>query len=401
MSSLNIPSTKFAIVSDLHLEQFGDVSNIDFSKLLQQDSDCTLIVAGDVTRITPITQDGRGKFLYDPIYTDTLYKAFLAYVSSHFHHVILICGNHEFYSDPDICSFLLKGKDMSECKEMLRSWCEPYANVTLLDNSSIILDGIAIWGGTFWSHLPQHITLNYPIYENGKQITTADYNRLHDEAVKSVKAFKNEHMTKPQIVVSHHAPTFIHFPPHHMASAKKFLYGTDCSELFEDGLVDAWIAGHTHQNYLGPINKTLFICNSDPAKIDFDPSFMFTSKRYDPLKYKRAAMTHSILSHKKTDFTKKQTKQTLISALNDISNKQEYTKQLVDFTTGQTRNRWTDIYNQLENEAVYIKNVFMKAIDVPVKVLIDNTSFKPLTPTDNTNELSNKPKCSKKLEFVC
>lgn len=73
---------KFQIASDLHLEFYKNININDFFDISKIEEPTTLILAGDVGYPTHKN-----------------YEIFLSECSKIFKHIILIAGNHEYYSD--------------------------------------------------------------------------------------------------------------------------------------------------------------------------------------------------------------------------------------------------------------------------------------------------------------
>jgi len=273
----------FFVGSDFHLEQFSNqymvngqvdykildriLSNIirPKSKYRNVTRKPICIIAGDVTRITPFYVNSN---LTIP--TDQIYKYFLEWVSKRFQKVIVIAGNHEYYSE--VVSG--KPKNMIEIKQQIRDWTKEYPKVVFLDDEVLVIDQIAIWGGTLWSLLPDSCRLALPIYVEDKMITTQQYNDLHKKSLASLIEAKYKYGDKTFVVVSHHAPTFQHFLPEYLTTSRRFLYATDLHHVMQDELVEYWIAGHTHQSTTLTINKTQFISNSGPEKVEYNPEFV-------------------------------------------------------------------------------------------------------------------------------
>lgn len=228
---------KVHVVSDLHLE-FGEA---------YQPPDCDLIVlAGDIdTGIRGISWAGS---LGIP--------------------AIYVAGNHEFYKAKGFSKVYTKmEREASRC------------GVNFLQNSVVILEGVAFLGATFWTDYmlnnTQQDSMRYA------QNRMSDYRVIRDDstyrAITPQKLF-HEHCDSlhflasniqyfaprmKTVVITHHAPTkrSIDLNPMHDRRLDP-CYASDTEEfLIRKMNPDIWIHGHIHcaQDYW--IGDTRLICN--------------------------------------------------------------------------------------------------------------------------------------------
>ena len=118
---------KIQIASDLHLEYYPINYALALEELIIPDPNAhALALLGDICAL------GSDKHL--PLYT-----SFLNQVSQAFPVVLILAGNHEYYSP--------KGKyTMTDVKQRLTVLCDHFDNIHLLDNDSIELQGVKIIG---------------------------------------------------------------------------------------------------------------------------------------------------------------------------------------------------------------------------------------------------------------
>lgn len=155
----------FQFASDLHLE-FTQNKKVLFKKPLLTNAD-TLLLAGDIMPLCDMHQ----------------HQDFLNYLSDHFKMTYWLPGNHEYF-----------GTDLSTMsgsfEEAIRT------NIVLLNNKVKLIEDpsgpIQLIFSTLWSHIPSHVAqivekrmrdfkaLNL----NGKEISTLEYNQLHQEALR-------------------------------------------------------------------------------------------------------------------------------------------------------------------------------------------------------------------------
>lgn len=121
---------RIQVASDLHIEF---KQRPDFDKLVAPTSASILILAGDI---------GSPK--------QPSYGAFLGAMAARYEHVLVIAGNHEYYggTSPD-------APTMADLALLMRGACAPYANVRLLDDESVVIDGVRYVGSTLWSRIPE------------------------------------------------------------------------------------------------------------------------------------------------------------------------------------------------------------------------------------------------------
>lgn len=220
--------------SDLHLE-FRE--NQEFMKLhpLQSKGD-VLLLAGDVV----------------PFYIMNKQDDFLNYLSDHFKTTYWIPGNHEYYHF-----------DVSEkwgtINEKIKS------NVFLVNNTSIINDGIQFIFSTLWAHIsPENEWLieqnmsdfgfiKYKCY----RFSATRFNQLHQECIEFVKRELCREKVNKSVMVTHHVPTYLHYPEKYKGDILNEAFAVELHDFIETNGPDYWIFGHHHFNTPGfKIGKT-------------------------------------------------------------------------------------------------------------------------------------------------
>ena len=246
----------YHIISDLHIEKFYPVVP-DPKKLIPTNAK-NLILAGDVGRVE----------LWDQ------YLSFMKRCCELFDSVILIPGNHEFYS-----------KDNSTNMGIIQSKLE-YIQ-TLLPNFKYLNDDIIVFkrerwilfGSCFWSYIPdKYFMINYPIFDNtGNLISCSEWNRLHFNSRKKLEeaTLLSKYTHFPLKVVTHFAPTFkgtLDVKYGEKENPKNFYYCSESERYLKSGDVDVWAYGHTGYNNDFYLGDTKVISNQ------------MNKKRYDPQK---------------------------------------------------------------------------------------------------------------------
>jgi predicted phosphohydrolase len=218
-------SLKIQYCSDLHLEM--ELNRKWIKKI-------PLIVKGDILLLG-------GDIM--PYVDLEHHNYFLDYVAAHYKAVYWVPGNHEYYhSSIDDRSGTMQ--------EAVRD------NVYLVNNTIITLGDTDLICGTLWSHIS-------PAYEReinramndfklilcgGSKLSVAVYNQLHWQARQYIfKAIENS-TARHKVVLTHHVPTFMNYPPKYKGSALNEAFATEMHDYIASSGVDSWIYGHTHYN---------------------------------------------------------------------------------------------------------------------------------------------------------
>jgi len=234
----------FHIVSDIHIErEYPKIPK--WNTIINKRSE-NIILAGDVGHLE----------LFDQ------YDSFISHICSNFTNVILIPGNHEFYSDK---------YDFKTLYKYLLVLKNKYNNLTILDNDYIDLEGnIRIYGTTLWCHIPQeNIKKDVPIIDNNEKINNNWLNKNNKQCIEKIHdiILKSQYDKKRLIIASHYSPSIYNIDPRNYSSETKFFYFSNLEYLFKQHYIYTWIFGHTHYNkdYYSKYN-TRIISNQYRAK---------------------------------------------------------------------------------------------------------------------------------------
>lgn len=225
--------------SDLHLEF---PQNKEFLKTnpLQPMGD-VLLLAGDVV----------------PFAVMDKHKDFFSYVSDHFQDTYWIPGNHEYY-------YFDLAKKSGVLNENIRS------NVHLVNNLSIHNTDARFIFSTLWStispanqwQMERSVSDFQVIQYNRHRLSAEQFNLLHEESIQFITSELQQKSATKTVVVTHHVPTFMHYPEKYKGSALNEAFAVELFDLIETAKPDYWLYGHHHHNtpdFL--VGKTKMITN--------------------------------------------------------------------------------------------------------------------------------------------
>ena len=258
---------KIRLMSDLHLE----FRRMSWPSLGDSDKDTVLVVAGDVDNAKHL-------------------PAFLEAWAPEVKDLIFVFGNHDFY-----------GSSWLRAIEKTKKATEHLDNVHILDQETVVIDGVAFIGASLWTDMDNNDSLtmyyaqlsmadyrlirtgppNEPYQRRLRGIDTVSLHMRHKEFI-----FKEIPIQKAAgnkvVVVTHHLPSYLCMSEKWKKySGASSLNGAFASELFEDianSEPDYWFFGHTHDSMDVMVHNTRAICNPrgylpEEPNIDFDPYF--------------------------------------------------------------------------------------------------------------------------------
>jgi len=211
--------------SDLHLE-FRE--NKEFLKLnpLKPKGEI-LLLAGDIVPFAILNK----------------HADFFDYVSDHFETTYWIPGNHEYYH------FDLADK-YGVIKEAIRS------NVFLVNNQSVQHQNVKFVFTTLWSEISpahqwaiqQNLADFHVIKFNDEPYIPFHANQQHNDSKLFIKEAVNENEASKIFMVTHHVPTFLHYPEKYKGDALNEAFATEMYDFIEQSNIDFWLYGHHHYN---------------------------------------------------------------------------------------------------------------------------------------------------------
>lgn len=262
---------KLAYASDIHLE-FGDIT------LENSEGADILVLAGDVCVNSSLSaQDSTDKL-------SVLFHRFFKHCAEQFPMVLYVAGNHEHYNG-----------DFAKTVDELKSKLAYLPNLHILDNQSIVVEGITFIGGTLWTNMNNEDPLTmYGIRSamndfrciknsnNSTSFRTFDDNGVatfHNRVSRfSPQDAVNEHnkmlrlidnvcnsLSEPHkvVVIGHHTPTFECCAPEYKHdTVMNGGFHSELSEFILDHpLINVWFCGHVHNICNIEIGSTKVLCN--------------------------------------------------------------------------------------------------------------------------------------------
>jgi 3',5'-cyclic AMP phosphodiesterase CpdA len=216
---------KIQYASDLHLEF---PANSTFLKLnpLQPIGDI-LILGGDVVPFQLMKQ----------------YKDFFKFCSEHFEVTYWIPGNHEYYYGE-------LGNRIGSFKEDI------FSNVHLVNNYWAHHGNAHLIFSTLWTPISndkawhaQNGLNDYRLIKDAAEVfSTARSTKLFEENIAFIKEAVSNIQREKCVVLTHHVPTFQHYPEEYRDSVINEAFAVDLDHYIEESGIDYWIFGHHHRN---------------------------------------------------------------------------------------------------------------------------------------------------------
>lgn len=266
METLKLEAAKkIRFYSDMHLDFYADGKRFNPSQLwepevLEDDKESILVLAGDIWH-------AKKPFKF------TNYS-WMGKMSSRFKYVLVVLGNHDFWSGQlptEYDNFNKYAKEQS------------LDNVILLQNSQVIIGEHKFVGATLWTNFKnsdietvdnaknnsndfKYIRYVDPRYRGTfKRLTPKN---LMEEHLRSKNyIFEHAHKDYPEQklwVITHHppVPALLDDPD---ISEHDNVYGlvtNDYTKEIENSEIDYWIHGHNHQSGKATVGKTTILANT-------------------------------------------------------------------------------------------------------------------------------------------
>jgi len=225
------------IVSDLHIEYKNteNVNIIDYIDVPINANKTILVLAGDIGSL----------YQYDQL------LSFLRDCSNHYHTLLYVPGNHEFYykDEQDHLRFDVLMNRFMQLSDSID-------NLIVLNRGIVTIGEYAIIGCTLWSYIKYLPKFRVRIHGMTKQ----QYNKMHRDDYVFISQALRQYSNYKCIVITHHGPSYKLLPLNKLFNKYSDLYVSKSDNLFKD-CVKYWIYGHTHHNVEKIINNTKIVCN--------------------------------------------------------------------------------------------------------------------------------------------
>lgn len=190
--------------------------------------------------------------------------------------IIYVLGNHEYYKHtyPELVS---KAK-----AELLGS------NIHLLENESIVIDGVNFHGCTLWTDFELFGDPRIAGYECQQVMTDyrkirklPGYSRLRSLDValihKKSRKWLSESLKSssgPSVVVTHHAPSLQSAPDKYKEDIVTSAYASNMEAFINEHKPDIWLHGHMHNSSNYKLGDCRVVCNPRGYKGEYNPDFV-------------------------------------------------------------------------------------------------------------------------------
>jgi len=226
------------LASDLHLE-FGRDNYEKMIPSTSSDIDTVLVVPGDIHVGSKACDD------------------FLPRMGDRFCHVIYVLGNHEFY-----------GYDLAEVADLVREKLDSFSNISLLDDSSVVLHGVRFIGSTLWTDVNNRNPIDiqlvrramsdyYYIKNNGSGLKVEDTIDRHEKSVRFIESSLEDKFDGPNVIATHHGPSYKSAHPRYLGNSSEPLnvaFYSNLEYLMNFYNIDYWFHGHTHSTVEYEVN---------------------------------------------------------------------------------------------------------------------------------------------------
>lgn len=211
--------------SDLHLEFESNKTFLKTNPLIPQAD--VLLLAGDAVPF-PFADE---------------HDDFFRFLSKNFQYTYWLPGNHEYYGTD-------AARKSGTLKEKIKH------NVFLVNNAAITHGDVRLLFSTLWANISpanewtieKNVSDFHTIRYNGYRFSVPAFNLLHKGCMNFLRSEMQNESGGKTIVVTHHVPTFLNYPPQYKSSSINEAFAVELHDFIDDCKADAWIYGHHHVN---------------------------------------------------------------------------------------------------------------------------------------------------------
>lgn len=165
-------------------------------------------------------------------------------LSRRFQQTYWVPGNHEYY-------YYDLGMRNGTINIKIRD------NVSLVNDYSVIHQDVRLVFSTLWTAISPESAASICRRMNDFRIigfgdwtfSPADANALHQQSLEFIRAcLLDQASATKNVVVSHHVPTYRHYPQQYAGDVLNEAFATDLDQFIEEHAPSAWIFGHHHCN---------------------------------------------------------------------------------------------------------------------------------------------------------
>lgn len=260
---------KISLLSDIHLELHANPQKMYRSLLEKTSKANVMILAGDI---------GNPR---SPVYNN-----FIQEVAHAYKHVIVIAGNHEYYSkgnnregstDSEILQTYNKRYTIEETDEHLRL-LNKLTNVYFLQRDELLIEDVRFLGCTLWTPSDPNLSRFINDYHLIPDMTPGKCDEMYNQNISWLekKLTEKSERYRKTVTITHHLPSFRLNSDKFKNNKYNIFYASNLDHLVEKS--DYWLSGHTHafnkmligrcQSYINPIGYS-------SERTDYDVNLTF------------------------------------------------------------------------------------------------------------------------------
>lgn len=237
----SLPAVRVQLLSDLHMEEYGDGGDALIRQLDPQDVD-VLVVAGDLAE-WPLLDNA------------------LARLCDRYPAVVYVTGNHEYF-----------GASPAPVHELLQGIAARRSNLHWLHHDAKEIAGLRFVGTTLWYPDSPEVASARSLMPDFVQIE--DFEPwVYEENDRAVALLRRE-AWRADVVVTHHLPSARSIAPEHATSPLNACFVCDVEDAFGGNGPALWMHGHTHGSCDYQLGATRVLCNPRGAQSELNPDFL-------------------------------------------------------------------------------------------------------------------------------